>query len=78
MASHIPAFGVLLPRGGIPPIARRRSRLALTLAEREDISRGIPLMERVIAEARTSPKMEASAIYEHLTATAFIGPNSIA
>ena len=33
---------VLLPRGGIPPAARRRSRLALTLAEREDISRGIP------------------------------------
>ncbi|MBV9886455.1 MAG: helix-turn-helix domain-containing protein [Acidobacteria bacterium] len=32
---------VLLPRGGIPPIARRRSRLALTVAEREDISRGI-------------------------------------
>ena len=32
---------VLLPRGGIPPVARRRSRLALTLAEREDISRGI-------------------------------------
>lgn len=33
---------VVLPRGGIPPAARRRSRLALTLAEREDISRGIP------------------------------------
>ena len=32
---------VLLPRGGIPPAARRRSRLALTVAEREDISRGI-------------------------------------
>jgi IS30 family transposase len=32
---------VLLPRGGIPPVARRRSWLALTLAEREDISRGI-------------------------------------
>jgi IS30 family transposase len=32
---------VLLPRGGIPPLARRRSRLALTLAERENISRGI-------------------------------------
>jgi IS30 family transposase len=31
----------LLPRGGITPAARRRSRLALTLAEREDISRGI-------------------------------------
>jgi IS30 family transposase len=32
---------LLLPRGGIPPIARRRSRLALTRSEREDISRGI-------------------------------------
>jgi len=32
---------VLLPRGGIAPAGRRRSRLALTLAEREDISRGI-------------------------------------
>src|SRR5260370_40623796 len=31
---------VLLPRGGIPPAARRRSRRALTLAEREEISRG--------------------------------------
>ena len=42
LTSHIAAFAaVLLPRGGIPPIARRRSRLALTLAEREDISRGI-------------------------------------
>src|SRR5215831_14818586 len=32
---------VLLPRGGIPPVTRCRSRIALTLAEREDISRGI-------------------------------------
>ncbi|HZZ15132.1 MAG TPA: IS30 family transposase [Candidatus Sulfotelmatobacter sp.] len=32
---------VLLPRGGIAPGTRRRSGLALTLAEREDISRGI-------------------------------------
>jgi IS30 family transposase len=32
---------LLLPRGGIPPATRRRSPLALTLAEREDISRGI-------------------------------------
>src|SRR6201986_5205433 len=31
---------VLLPRGGIPPAARRRSRLALTLAELADISPG--------------------------------------
>ena len=32
---------ILLPCGGIAPAARRRSRLSLTLAEREDISRGI-------------------------------------
>src|SRR5215475_5490989 len=38
---HNSIRAVLLPRGGIPPVARRRSRLALTLAEREDISRGI-------------------------------------
>src|SRR6195256_1967932 len=29
------------PHGGIRPAARRRSRLALTLSEREEISRGI-------------------------------------
>ncbi len=32
---------LLLPYGGIAPTACRRSRLALTLVEREDISRGI-------------------------------------
>jgi IS30 family transposase len=32
---------LLLPRGGISPTARQRSPIALTLAEREDISRGI-------------------------------------
>ena len=32
---------ILLPCGGIAPAARRRSGLSLTLAEREDISRGI-------------------------------------
>jgi IS30 family transposase len=32
---------LLLARGGIAPAVHRRSRLALTLAEREDISRGI-------------------------------------
>jgi len=32
---------LLLPRGGIPPATRRRRLLALSLAEREDISRGI-------------------------------------
>jgi IS30 family transposase len=32
---------VALGRGGIAPAIRRRARQALTLAEREDISRGI-------------------------------------
>src|SRR5215469_1721320 len=39
--SHNAIRAVLLPRGGIPPLARRRSRLALTFAERENISRGM-------------------------------------
>src|SRR5678815_2895985 len=36
-------FAHLRPSGGIMPPARRRSRLALTMAEREEISRGIVL-----------------------------------
>src|SRR5438270_11469340 len=31
----------LSPHGGIRPVPRRRSRLALTLSEREEISRGV-------------------------------------
>ena len=34
-------FNMLAPTGGIRPPPRHRSRLALTLAEREEISRGI-------------------------------------
>ena len=34
-------FGLLAPSGGIRPPTRQRSRLALTLAEREEISRGV-------------------------------------
>jgi len=34
-------FGQLSPSGGIRPPPRRRSRLALSLAEREEISRGV-------------------------------------
>src|SRR3984957_11991754 len=43
---------LLLPRGGIAPTARRRSRLALTLAEREDISRGISSGSSILERAR--------------------------
>src|ERR1700690_2318695 len=38
---HTTIHQFLLPSGGIVPAARRRSRLALSFAEREDISRGI-------------------------------------
>ena len=34
-------FGLLSPTGGIRPLPRKRSRLVLTLSEREEISRGI-------------------------------------
>src|SRR5277367_2931676 len=59
---HTSIRHLLLPRGGIPPAARRRSRLSLTLAEREDISRGIcsgsPLREiaRRLNRAASTPK----------------------
>jgi len=39
---------VLLPRGGIPPIARRRSRLALTASEREECREGLPQVRRSV------------------------------
>src|ERR1700689_1640756 len=49
---HVAVPFVLAPHGGIAPPARRRSRRALTLAEREDISRGIAsgCSMRVIAQ----------------------------
>ena len=39
--SHSSIQGVLSRTGGIRPLPRRRSRLSLTLAEREEISRGL-------------------------------------
>src|SRR6187399_436943 len=36
-------YFLVAPHGGIRPADRRRSRLALTLREREEISRGIAL-----------------------------------
>jgi IS30 family transposase len=38
---HSSIFSVLAPTGGIRPPPRHRSRLALTLSEREEISRGL-------------------------------------
>ncbi|MCL4139540.1 UNVERIFIED_CONTAM: hypothetical protein GTU68_002869 [Idotea baltica] len=50
---HTSIFAVLAPTGGIRPPVRRRSRWALTLAEREEISRGLVagLSMRAIAAA---------------------------
>src|SRR5258708_9024761 len=42
----------LAPHGGIRPAPRRRSRLALTLMEREEISRGIAAAESARSMAR--------------------------
>ena len=39
--AHTSVRGVLAQTGGIRPPARKRSRLALTLAEREEISRAV-------------------------------------
>ncbi len=53
---HVVVHLLLKRHGGIAPPARRRSRRALTLAEREDISRGIAsgCSMRVIAQASAS------------------------
>src|ERR1700694_4091208 len=50
--SHVIVQFLLARHGGIAPTARRRSRRVLTLAEREDISRGIAsgCSMRVIAQ----------------------------
>ena len=42
----------LAPYGGIRPTRRRRSRLALTLSEREEISRGIVAQQSIRSMAR--------------------------
>src|SRR5882757_9639981 len=45
-------FAHICPTGGIRPPPRRRSRLALTLAEREEISRAIALDQSARSIAR--------------------------
>jgi len=49
---HVVIHCVLARHGGIVPPARRRSPLALTLAEREDISRGIASGQSIRAVAQ--------------------------
>mgnify|MGYP001818542184 CR=1 FL=1 len=51
-------YSVLSPTGGIRPPPRKRSRLALTLSDREEISRGIALqlsLRAIAAQLERSP-----------------------
>lgn len=46
-------YNHLRPTGGIRPVQRTRSRLALTLVEREEISRGLVAQQSIREIART-------------------------
>ncbi|MGF6957587.1 IS30 family transposase [Paraburkholderia youngii] len=50
--NHSSVEGILAQTGGIQPAPRRRSRLALTLAEREEISRGLVAGDSIQSIAR--------------------------
>ena len=45
-------YNQVAPHGGIRPAPRRRSRLALTLSEREEISRGVAVHQSCRSMAR--------------------------
>ena len=49
--SHGSVRGILAQTGGIRPPERRRSRLALTLAEREEVSRALVIGHSIRAIA---------------------------
>ena len=58
-------FGLLAPSGGIRPPPRRRSRLALTLSEREEISGGIASdlsLRNIAAQLGRSPSVNSCAM----------------
>ena len=60
--------GVLSSNGGISPATRRRSRLALTLAEREEISRGLAAdtpMRQIAARLGRAPSTVSREIARH-------------
>ena len=60
--------GVISARGGFAPAARRRSRCALSSAEREEISRGIASgrsMRSISADLKRSPSTVSREILRH-------------
>ena len=61
-------YGQLATSGGIRPPARRRSRLALTLCEREESSRGIARafsMHEIATQLGRSPSTISREIKRH-------------
>src|SRR6478609_1848221 len=70
-------YFLVAPHGGIRPAQRRRSRLALTLPEREVISRGVTAQQSVRSIARllgrspstVSPEMSRNGGYDGYRAT---------
>lgn len=58
--NHSSVEGILAQTGGIQPAPRRRSRLALTLAEREEISRGLAAGDGSRSLPRRSTEISAS------------------
>ena len=61
-------YKVLASSGGIPPAPRRRSRVALRLAEREEISRGLAegqSMRAIAAALQRAPSTVSREIGRH-------------
>ena len=61
-------FGVVARNGGIAPASRRRSRLALTFTEREEISRGIAAgttIRQIAVAIQRSPSTVSREITRH-------------
>ncbi len=61
-------FGIVAANGGIMPAVRRRSRLALTLAEREEISRGLAAdrsIREIAADIGRAPSTVSREIARH-------------
>jgi len=61
-------YNVLSSSGGIPPSTRRRSRLALSLCEREEISRGVAedrSMRGIAASIQRAPSTVSREIGRH-------------